>query len=61
MAPLTAPSHTRRLAEFAAGLTYVLAKGLPVEEALALASVRGATAVTRRGAYGGTLGLRSGG
>jgi len=46
---------------FAAGLTYGLAEGLPVEKELALASVRGATAVTRRGAYGGTQGLRSGG
>ena len=38
---------------FAAGLTYGLAKRLPPEEALALAAVRGATAVTRKGAYGG--------
>jgi ribokinase len=45
---------------FAAGLTYGLAKSLPAEEALALAAVRGATAVTRNGAYGGTEGLPSG-
>lgn len=45
---------------FAAGLTYGLAQGLPPAEALALAAVRGATAVTRRGAYGGGQGLPSG-
>jgi ribokinase len=45
---------------FAAGLTYGLAQGLPVEDALALAAVRGATAMTRKGAYGGAPGLRSG-
>jgi ribokinase len=45
---------------FAAGLTYGLAEGLPAAEALALAAVRGATAVTRKGAYGGAQGLRSG-
>jgi ribokinase len=37
---------------FAAGLTYGLGAGLPVEEALALASRCGAEAMTRRGAHG---------
>ena len=45
---------------FAAGLTFGLAQGLPPDEALALAAVRGATAVTRKGAYGGAQGLPSG-
>lgn len=45
---------------FAAGLTYGLAEGMPPEQAIALAAVRGATAVTRKGAYGGAQGLRSG-
>jgi ribokinase len=35
---------------FAAGLTYALAKGLEIPEALAFASERGALALTRRGA-----------
>ena len=35
---------------FAAGLTWALAKGLDVQEALTLASERGALALTRRGA-----------
>jgi len=35
---------------FAAGLTYALAKGMDVPEALAFASERGALALTRRGA-----------
>jgi ribokinase len=37
---------------FAAGLTYGLADGLSVEEAIALAARTGATALTRRGAHG---------
>jgi ribokinase len=37
---------------FAAGLTYALGKGLPVEDALALAARTGAEALTRRGAHG---------
>ncbi len=37
---------------FAAGLTFALAKELPLEEALELAALRGATALTRRGAHG---------
>lgn len=35
---------------FAAGLTYALARGLEIQEALAFASERGALALTRRGA-----------
>ena len=35
---------------FAAGLTYALAKGMEVQDALAFASERGALALTRRGA-----------
>jgi ribokinase len=38
---------------FAAGLTFALARGDGVEEALAFAAQRGATAMTVRGAYGG--------
>ncbi len=37
---------------FAAGLTYGLGKGLPVEDALAIAARCGAEALTRRGAHG---------
>jgi ribokinase len=37
---------------FAAGLTYGLGKGLPVDAALALAARCGAEALTRRGAHG---------
>jgi ribokinase len=37
---------------FAAGLTYGLAQGLPLEDALALAARCGAEAITRRGAHG---------
>jgi ribokinase len=37
---------------FAAGLTYGLAEGLPVEDAIALAARTGAGALTRRGAHG---------
>lgn len=37
---------------FAAALTFALARGLPVEEALAFAATRGAAALTRRGAHG---------
>jgi ribokinase len=37
---------------FAAGLTYGLAEGLPVEDAIALAARTGAAALTRRGAHG---------
>ena len=37
---------------FAAGLAFALGQGLPVEEALELAALRGATALTRRGAHG---------
>ena len=37
---------------FAAGLTYGLADGLSVEEAIALAARTGAAALTRRGAHG---------
>jgi ribokinase len=37
---------------FAAGLTYGLAEGLPVEDAIALAARTGASALTRRGAHG---------
>ena len=35
---------------FAAGLTFALAKGLEIADALAFASERGALAITRRGA-----------
>jgi ribokinase len=35
---------------FAAGLTYALAKGMEIQDALAFASERGALALTRRGA-----------
>ncbi|HEX2505216.1 MAG TPA: PfkB family carbohydrate kinase [Gaiellaceae bacterium] len=38
---------------FAAGLTYGLGKGLPVDDALAVAARCGAEALTRRGAHGG--------
>jgi ribokinase len=37
---------------FAAGLTYGLAEGLPVDDAIALAARTGAAALTRRGAHG---------
>ncbi len=37
---------------FAAGLTYGLAEGLPVEDAIALGARTGAGALTRRGAHG---------
>jgi ribokinase len=37
---------------FAAGFTYGLAEGLPVEDAIALAARTGAAALTRRGAHG---------
>jgi ribokinase len=37
---------------FAAGLTYGLAEGLAVEDAIALAARTGAAALTRRGAHG---------
>jgi steroid delta-isomerase-like uncharacterized protein len=37
---------------FAAGLTYALAEGLPVDEAIALAARTGAAALARRGAHG---------
>ncbi len=37
---------------FAAGLTYGLAEGLPVEEAIELAARTGAAALARRGAHG---------
>jgi ribokinase len=37
---------------FAAGLSYALAEGLPIEEALGFAAQRGALAMTRRGANG---------
>jgi ribokinase len=37
---------------FAAGLTYGLAEGLPMDEAVALASRSGAAALSRRGAHG---------
>ncbi len=37
---------------FAAGLTFSLGQGLAVEEALEVAALRGATALTRRGAHG---------
>jgi ribokinase len=37
---------------FAAGLTYGLAEGLSVEDAIALAARTGASALTRRGAHG---------
>jgi len=40
---------------FAAGLTYGLARGLAVDAALELAARCGALALTRRGAYGGSL------
>lgn len=40
---------------FAAGLTYGLGRGLPPAEALELAAACGARALTRRGAYGGSL------
>ena len=35
---------------FAAGLTYALAKGMEIQDALTFASERGALALTRRGA-----------
>jgi len=38
---------------FAAGLTYALAAGMPVERAVDFAAERGAAAVCRRGAHGG--------
>ena len=37
---------------FAAGLTYGLGEGLPIDEAIALAARTGAAALTRRGAHG---------
>ena len=37
---------------FAAGLTFGLAEGLPMDEAVALAARSGAAALTRRGAHG---------
>ena len=37
---------------FAAGLTYGLAEGLPMDEAIALAAKSGAAALSRRGAHG---------
>ncbi len=37
---------------FAAGLTYGLAEGLPMDEAIALAAHSGAAALSRRGAHG---------
>jgi ribokinase len=37
---------------FAAGLTYALADGRPLEDVLAFASAQGAEAMTRRGAHG---------
>ena len=37
---------------FAAGLAFALAEGLPQDEALSLATQRGALALTRRGAHG---------
>ena len=37
---------------FAAGLTFALGQGKPLEEALAFASAQGAEAMTRRGAHG---------
>lgn len=40
---------------FAAGLTYALAEGRPMEEALALAARCGAAVLTGRGAYAGQL------
>ena len=39
---------------FAAGLTYALARGDALDEALAFASAQGAEAMTRRGAHGNT-------
>jgi ribokinase len=39
---------------FAAGLTYALGRGDPLEEALAFAAAQGAEAMTRRGAHGTT-------
>ena len=39
---------------FAAGLTYVLARGDELDEALVFASAQGAEAMTRRGAHGNT-------
>ncbi len=40
---------------FAAGLTFALAEGRPMEEALALAARCGAAVLTGRGAYAGQL------
>jgi ribokinase len=37
---------------FAAGLTFGLAEGLPMDEAIALAARSGAAALSRRGAHG---------
>lgn len=37
---------------FAAGITYGLGLGVPIEEALRIAATSGATALTRRGAHG---------
>lgn len=53
-APLPGPRQDTYGAgdSFAAGLTYALAKGLQLEEALTFASQCGAAAIARRGAHG---------
>jgi ribokinase len=52
-APLPGPRRDTYGAgdSFAAGLTYALAQGLPLEDALALAARCGAAAIARRGAH----------
>jgi ribokinase len=54
-APLPGPRQDAYGAgdSFAAGLTYALAQGLPLDDALALAAQCGAAAIARRGADGG--------
>ena len=47
-----APGHLRSGDSFAAGLTFGLAEGLPMDDAVALAARSGAAALTRRGAHG---------
>jgi ribokinase len=58
-APLPGPRQDAYGAgdSFAAGLTYGLAQGLPLEDALALAAQCGAAAIARRGAHGGPSAL----
>ena len=57
-APLPGPRQDTYGAgdSFAAGLTYALAQGLPLDEALTVASRCGAAAIARRGAHGSQAG-----